>query len=152
MKRLLFVLSIVVMPIMAMACDAEFVEQAHRTGKVLLIVAAAIAILSWTFGFWNRFEAKTRYLLRSLGTMIAINVAVVAMVNLSEVDTDYNDTLFFNISFFLMLLLPIIDIIWIILTRMIWRKKDSSEISKEKEKISHQNSPFFLLMSTFHRM
>ena len=110
-----------------MACDAEYVEQAHRTGKILLIVAAAIAILSWAYGLWGQFEAKTRYLIRSLGPMVAINLAVVGMFNLSEVDTDYNDTLFSNISFLLLLLLPIIDIIWIILTYVFWHKKDSTE-------------------------
>ena len=125
MKRFLFVISSVVTADMAMACDAEYVEHAHHTGKVLLIVAAAIAILSWVIGLWKRLGAKARRLSRSFGLMIAINVAVVAMVYLSEVDTDINETLFFVISFFLLLSLPIIDIIWIILTFVFCRKKAS---------------------------
>lgn len=127
MKRFLFVISSVITAVMAKACDAEYVEHAHHTGKVLLMVAAAIAILSWLIGLWKRLGAKARCLLRSFGPMIAINVAVVAMVYLSEVDTDINETLFFDISFFLLLSLPIIDIIWIILTFVFCRKKASSK-------------------------
>ena len=130
MKRLLFVILSVVTAVIAIACDAEYVEHAHHTGKVLLIVAAAIAVLSWALGSWNRLGTKTRYLLRSFGPMIAINVAVLAMVYLSEVDTDINETLFSNITLILLLLLPIIDIIWIILTFIFFRKKSPQRISK----------------------
>ena len=125
MKRLLFVILSVVTAVMAIACDSEYVEHAHHTGKVLLIVAAAIAVLSWALGSWNRLGTKTRYLLRSFGPMIAINVAVLSMVYLSEADTDINETLFSNITLILLLLLPIIDIIWIILTFIFFRKKIS---------------------------
>jgi hypothetical protein len=127
MKRLLFVISSVATAIMAIACDAEYVEQAHHRGKVLLIVAAAIAFLSWAIGMWNRLGDKVRYLLRSFGFMIAINVVVVAMVYLSEMATDINETTFAEFSFFLMMLLPFIDIIWIILTFVFWRKRALSE-------------------------
>lgn len=110
---------------MAMACDSEYVNQAHHTGKVLLTVAAAIALSSWAIGLWKRLGDKAHYLLRSFDPMIAINVAVVAMVYLSEVDTDINDTLFSHITFILLLLLPVIDILWIILTFVFLRKKSS---------------------------
>ena len=43
MKRLIFVLLSVVSTIMAIACDTEYVEQAHRQGKILITVAAAVA-------------------------------------------------------------------------------------------------------------
>lgn len=127
MKRLLFVISSVVTAVMATACDAEYVEQAHHAGKVQIIVAAVIALSSWAIGLWNRLGNKARYLLRSFGLMIAFNIAVIGMGNLSELATDYNDTLCAQISVFLFLLLPIIDIIWIILTFVFCRKKRLSE-------------------------
>ena len=130
MKRLLLVIFSVVTAVLAIACDSEYVEQAHHTGKVLLIVAAAVAVLSWALGLCNRLGSKTRYLLRSFGPMIAINVAVLAMVYLSEMDTDINETLFSNITLILLLLLPIIDIIWIILTFVFLRKKAHRRIDE----------------------
>lgn len=130
MKRLLFVILSVVTAVMAIACDAEYVEHAHHTGKVLLIVAAAVGVLSWALGLWNRLGDKARYLLRSFGPMIAINVAVLAMVYLSEADTDINESLFSNITLILLLLLPIVDIIWIILTFIFLRKKSHRRINK----------------------
>lgn len=127
MKRLLFVISSVVTAVMAIACDAEYVEQAHHAGMVQVIVAAAIAVVSWIIGLWNRLGAKARCLLRSIGLLIAFNIAVIGIGNLSELATDYNDTLFAQISIFLLLLLPIIDITWIILTFVLWSKKGPSK-------------------------
>ena len=132
MKRLIFVLLSFVSTIMAIACDAEYVEQAHRQGKAFIIVAAVIAFLSWIIGLWNRLGSKTRFLSRSFGLMIAFNLVVIGVGNLLEEATDYNDSPMFQFFFFLMLLLPIIDIIWIILT-FVWNKKAHQRISKEKE-------------------
>lgn len=129
MKRLLIVLSSVASTVMAMACDSEYVEQSHRQGKVLIIVAAAIALASWAIGLWNRLGAKARCLSRSLGLMVAFNLAVIGIVNLLEEATDYNDSPLFEFFFFLMVLLPIIDIIWIILTLIFWRKKAHRRIT-----------------------
>ncbi len=111
---------------MAIACDAEYVEQAHRQGKAFIIVAAVIAFLSWIIGLWNRLGSKTRFLSRSFGLMIAFNLVVIGVGNLLEEATDYNDSPMFQFFFFLMLLLPVIDIIWIILT-FVWNKKSSSK-------------------------
>ncbi len=133
MKRLIFVLLSVVSTIMAIACDTEYVEQAHRQGKILITVAAAVAFLSWIIGLWNRLERKTRFLSSSFGLMIALNLVVIGVGNLLEMATDYNDSPMFQFFFFLMLLLPIIDIIWIILTFVFCRKKAHQRISKEKE-------------------
>ena len=135
MKRLVFVILSVVAAVMAIACDAEYVEHAHHTGTILLIVAAAIAVLSWAIGLWKRLGDKARSLLRSFGSMIAINIAVAAMVYLSEVDTDINETLFSDITLILLLLLPIIDIIWIILTFVFLRKK---RLTSESAKCSDE--------------
>ena len=126
MKRLIFVLLSFVSTIMAIACDAEYVEQAHRQGKAFIIVAAVIAFLSWIIGLWNRLGSKTRFLSRSFGLMIAFNLVVIGVGNLLEEATDYNDSPMFQFFFFLMLLLPVIDIIWIILT-FVWNKKSSSK-------------------------
>ena len=135
MKRLVFVILSVVAAVMAIACDSEYTEQAHHAGRLQVIVAAAIAVLSWAIGLWKRLGPKTRYLLRSFGLMVALNITVVGMVNLSELDTDYNDTLFSNISLFFFLLLPIIDIIWIILTFVFLRKK---RLTSESAKCSDE--------------
>ena len=127
MKRLLFVISSILTIATSIACDAEYVEQAHHAGKVQVIVAAAIAVVSWIIGLWNRLGAKARCLLRSFGLVIAFNIAVIGIGNLSELATDYNDTLFAQISIILLLLLPIIDITWIILTFVLWSKKGPSK-------------------------
>ena len=125
MKQLLVVISSVASTVMAMACDSEYVEQAHRQGRVRIIVAAAIALALWAIGLWNRLGNKARYLSRSFGFMIAFNLVVIGVGDLLETATDYNGSPLFQFFFFLMLLLPIIDIIWIILTFVFWRKKDS---------------------------
>lgn len=134
MKRLFFVLLSVVSTIKAIACDAEYVEQAHRQGKAFIIAAVAIALLSWVIGLWNRLGRKARFLSRSFGLMIAFNLVVAGVVNLLEQATDYNDSPMFQFFFFLMFLLPIIDIIWIIPTFLFWRKKAHQSISKEIER------------------
>ena len=131
MKRLLLVLLSAVSTIMAIACDAEYVEQAHRQGKALIIVAVAIALLSWIIGLCDRLGRKTRSLTKSFGLMIAFNLVVIGVGNLLEEATDYNDSPMFQFFFFLMLLLPIIDIIWIILTFVFCRKKAHQRISKD---------------------
>ena len=108
---------------MAIACDAEYVEQVHRQGKAFIIVAVAIALLSWVIGLWDRLGRKTRFLSRSFGLMIAFNLVVAGVGSLLEKATDYNDSPMFQFFFFLFLLLPIIDIVWIIMTFVFWRKK-----------------------------
>lgn len=123
MKRLFFVISSIVTTMGAIACDSEYTEQAHHTGRIFLIVAVSIALLSWVIGLWNRLGAKARCLLRSFGLMVAFNFAVLGITGLCERATDYDDSLISQFLFLLILLLPIIDIIWAILTFRFWRKK-----------------------------
>lgn len=115
-KRVILFLAAVFAAVGAVACpEAGEIERSHAIGRTLLWAGAAWAVLWCGWMLWRRREQKPVGFWWIMALLIPlVNAVPVGLLNLSEMATDYNDSLMLDMALVGCLVVVLVDIIMLV--------------------------------------
>lgn len=115
-KRIVALLTLGCVAVGAVACpEAGEIERSHTIGRALLWASAAWAVLWCGWMLWRRREQKPVGFWWIMVLLIPlVNAVPVGLLNLSEMATDYNDSLMLDLALVGYLVAVLVDIIMLV--------------------------------------